>query len=102
MAKKKETESIAATKKTVTKKVQFEFQAPEAQDVCLLGDFNNWDLFANPMKRDRKGLWKATLSLAPGRYEYRFLADGHWDNDPLCSGCVPNEFGSMNCVRIVE
>ncbi len=102
MAKKKETESSVATKKSITKKVQFEFLAPDAQEVCLAGDFNNWDVLASPMKKDKKGLWKAALPLAPGRYEYRFLADGHWENDPVCSDCVPNEFGSMNCVRIVE
>lgn len=102
MAKKKETESSVATKKSITKKVQFEFLAPDAQEVCLAGDFNNWDVLASPMKKDKKGLWKAALPLAPGRYEYRFLVDGQWENDPVCSDCVPNEFGSMNCVRIVE
>ena len=88
--------------KTKTKKVQFEFPAPEAQEVYLTGDFNNWDSKANLMKKDKNGVWKAVLSLKPGRYEYRFFADGIWKNDPCCPGCVPNEFGSMNCVRIVK
>ena len=89
-------------KKSANEKVKFEFSAPEAQEVWLVGDFNNWAICTNPMKKDRKGLWKATLPLAPGRYEYRFLADGQWENDPSCSCCVPNQFGSMNCVRTVE
>ncbi len=89
-------------KKIKTKKVQFEFFAPGALKVFLAGDFNNWDTTANPMKKDKKGLWKTTVSLEPGRYEYRFLVDGNWANDPSCAGCVPNEFGSTNCVRIVE
>jgi 1,4-alpha-glucan branching enzyme len=88
--------------KSKAKKVQFEFPAPEAQKVYLAGDFNNWDPSANPMKKDKKGIWKTALSLKPGRYEYRFLVDGNWENDPSCRGCVPNEFGSQNCVRIVE
>jgi 1,4-alpha-glucan branching enzyme len=88
--------------KDKTKKVQFEFLAPDAQKVYLAGDFNNWDSSANLMKRDKKGTWKTTVSLKPGRYEYRFLKDGHWENDPTCAGCVPNKFGSKNCVRIVE
>jgi 1,4-alpha-glucan branching enzyme len=54
------------------------------------------------MKKDKKGIWKATVSLKPGRYEYRFLVDGNWENDPSCAGCVSNEFGSKNCVRIVK
>jgi 1,4-alpha-glucan branching enzyme len=54
------------------------------------------------MKKDKKGVWKAAVSLKPGKYEYRFLVDGNWENDPSCTGCVSNEFGSKNCVRIVE
>ena len=88
--------------KTLLKRVQFEFPAPEANEVYVAGDFNNWDAVAHPMKKDKKGLWKTTVSLKPGRYEYRFLKDGNWENDPACSCCVPNEFGSQNCVRIVE
>jgi len=85
-----------------TKKVLFEFVAPDAQKVYLAGDFNNWNPKTNLMKKDKKGICKVTVSLKPGRYEYRFLVDGNWVNDPACCDCVPNEFGSQNCVRIVE
>jgi len=102
MTERKESGKGIRAKKTVNEKVIFEFSAPKAQEVFLAGDFNDWDTCTTPMKRDRKGVWKATLSLAPGRYEYRFLADGQWENDPSCSCCVPNQFGSMNCVRTVE
>jgi len=88
--------------KSKTKKVPFEFMAPDARKVYLVGDFNSWDTSANPMKKDKKGVWKAAVSLKPGKYEYRFLVDGNWENDPSCTGCVSNEFGSKNCVRIVE
>ena len=88
--------------KILTKKVPFEFLASDAQKVYLAGDFNHWDTIANPMKKDKKGIWKTTISLKPGRYEYRFLIDGNWENDPSCAGCVPNEFGTRNCIRIVE
>ena len=88
--------------KILTKKVPFEFLAPDAQKVYLAGDFNHWDTIANPMKKDKKGIWKTTISLKPGRYEYRFIADDNWENDPSCAGCVPNEFGTRNCIRIVE
>ena len=99
----KKTTGKAKTKaKVLTKKVPFEFLAPEAQEVYLAGGFNNWDNNANAMKKDQKGLWKTSLSLKPGRYEYRFLVDGNWENDPSCCDCVPNEFGSQNCVRIVK
>ena len=88
--------------KVAPKKVQFEFSAPEAGEVFVAGEFNNWDAKATPLKKDKNGIWKLTLPLMPGRYEYRFLTDEKWENDRSCYGCVPNNFGSMNCVRIVE
>jgi 1,4-alpha-glucan branching enzyme len=102
MVKKTSVAKGKAKSKILTKKVQFEFPAPEAKEVYLVGNFNNWDANAKPMKKDKNGIWKAALSLKPGRYEYRFLVDGNWENDPGCSCCVPNEFGSQNCVRVVE
>jgi 1,4-alpha-glucan branching enzyme len=102
MAGKKRAGTAKAKTKVLTRKVQFEFPAPEALEVYLAGDFNNWDTSANPMKKDRKGIWKISLPLKPGKYEYRFLVDGNWENDPACCNCVANEFGTQNCVRIVE
>ncbi len=37
--------------KDTPKKVQFEFSAPEAREVFVAGEFNNWDERANPMKK---------------------------------------------------
>lgn len=102
MTEKKESVKGSRPKKTANEKVKFEFAASEAQEVFLAGDFNDWDTSMYPMKRDKKGVWKTTLPLAPGRYEYRFLVDGQWENDPSCSCCVPNQFGSMNCLKTVE
>jgi 1,4-alpha-glucan branching enzyme len=102
MAGKKGIGTAKTKARVLTKKVPFELLAPGAQEVCLAGDFNHWDISANPMKKDKKGLWKTTLTLKPGRYEYRFFVDKNWENDPSCSDCVPNEFGSQNCVRIIE
>jgi 1,4-alpha-glucan branching enzyme len=88
--------------KVPTRKVQFEFPSPEAKEVYLVGEFNHWDTHANKMKKDKNGIWKTTLLLKPGRYEYRLFADGNWENATSCCGCVPNEFGTQNCVKIVD
>ena len=93
---------LAEEKKAAPKKVQFEFSAPEAREVFVAGEFNGWDVRANPLKKEESGMWKTFIPLTNGRYEYRFLKDGNWENDRSCSGCVPNNFGSLNCVRIVE
>ena len=102
MVIRKKAESNVTGVKSLQRKIKFEFSAPEAKEVSLAGDFNQWNPQANPMKKDKKGIWKATLSLEPGRYEYRLIVDGNWVNDPSCSSCVDNEFGGKNCVRMVE
>jgi 1,4-alpha-glucan branching enzyme len=101
MLMRKKTESNVVGVKSLHGKIKFEYSAPEAKGVSLVGNFNQWNSQANPMKKDKKGIWKATLPLEPGRYEYRFFADGYWENDPSCSNCVANEFGGQNCVKIV-
>jgi 1,4-alpha-glucan branching enzyme len=102
MVKKIEARESKTKGKVMTRKVLFEFLSPEAKEVYLAGEFNRWDTHANTMERDKDGIWRTTLSLKPGRYEYRLLVDGNWENAPSCSGCVPNIFGSQNCVKIVE
>lgn len=91
-----------AKRKILARKVRFEYEAPDAADVHLAGDFNHWDTKANPMEKNKKGVWRISISLIPGRYEYRFIVDGTWHNDAACSSCVPNGFGSWNCVRFVK
>ena len=79
------------------KRVQFNFEAPDAQSVMVTGTFSGWQQ-PTPLKKDKKGLWKTTLTLEPGRHEYRFLVDGEWRDDPQCGERVPNQFGGENCV----
>jgi 1,4-alpha-glucan branching enzyme len=35
--------------------------APGAQNASLIGDFNNWDREANPMKKDQFGVWECRV-----------------------------------------
>jgi 1,4-alpha-glucan branching enzyme len=58
------------------KRVTFELSAPQAQQVCLVGDFNGWDSETHPMIRECNGKWKLAILLAPGTYQYAVLADG--------------------------
>jgi len=84
------------------KRVNFRLSVPEAQNVFLAGDFNGWDTHSHPLKKDSKGAWKIGINLKPGRYEYRFLVDGEWQNDPNCTNFVPNPYGNENCVLTLE
>lgn len=88
--------------KNLKKKVSFEYYAPLARNVHVAGTFNDWNLEDYPLKKDRSGKWKVSLSLPPGRYEYRYLVDGVWENDQRPVECIPNAFGSWNCVVTVQ
>ncbi len=88
--------------KTAKQKVTFSYQAPEAETVLLAGDFTGWQQAPLPMKKGKDGLFKKTVSLTPGRYQYRLLVDGHWCDDPSCPHRERNEFGSENCVCVVD
>lgn len=87
--------------KSTKQKVTFAFVAPEAQAVMVAGDFGGWEASPVSLKKQKDGVWKKAVSLAPGRYEYRFLVDGQWQDDPNCVTRVPNAFGSENCICIV-
>ena len=65
--------------------------APEANKVTIVGDFNEWDDSATPMKRLKSGEFKAELTLDAGRsYEYKFLIDEEtWENDWEADAYIP-------------
>ena len=80
------------------KKITFEYYAPSAGKVQLAGDFNGWKPAKTPLKKEKDGKWKVTLSLKTGHYQYRFWVDGDWQNDQKPVECAPNPFGTWNCV----
>ncbi len=48
-----------------------------------------------------EGRWLKELVLPPGRYEYLFVADGHWLTDPQAHDTATNPFGGVNSVVTV-
>ena len=89
--------------KSIGKKKQtFSFNAPGAMSVQLVGDFTHWQEAPVQLKKDKDGIWRATVSLEPGTYHYRFLVDGDWRDDPECTVRVTNPFGGQNAVREVR
>ena len=84
-----------------TRAVELIFHAPQARQVTVAGTFNQWEPAKTSLRREQDGVWKATLSLAPGRYEYRFVVDGEWLSDPRAGESAPNEFGSTNSILAV-
>lgn len=80
---------------------EFKLFAPEASEVFLVGDFCNWQGGDCPMRRLKDGSWKKSLKLDPGRYEYRFVVDGHWWTDPENPDRQENPYGQHNSVLVV-
>ncbi|RTZ98135.1 MAG: glycoside hydrolase [Deltaproteobacteria bacterium] len=78
--------------------------AGSAAHVHLVGEFNQWNILANPMKPLKKGGFTLTLDLEPGReYQFRYLIDQvRWENDDRADKYVATPFGDCdNSVVIV-
>jgi len=79
-----------SAKKTV-KPVNFVCVAPHAKHVSVIGDFNDWDPKAAPMKRQVDGSWTGQIVLGHGHHHYQFLVDGKPTLDPRAQGIARNE-----------
>ena len=77
------------------------FLAPKAMRVTVAGNFNNWRPDATPLKNTGAGEWVVRLMLRSGQYEYRFVVDGRWSEDPGTSQRAANPYGSFNSVLLV-
>ena len=84
--------------KEAKKRVTFKFNDSGAGQVCIAGSFNSWDPSVRPLKKDAKGNWKTTMMLPPGVYQYLFVVDGRWTEDPVSQHKEMNEFGGFNSV----
>lgn len=84
--------------------VQFVLVAPEASGVSLVGDFNDWDAQATPLRAvSRGGVWTVHVPLAAGRHEYAFVVDGtRWIPDPAAPPAPDDDFGISNSVVTVS
>lgn len=84
-------------------KIIFEFDAPQALSVQIVGSFNQWNSDAGQMyKENSTGKWRRKIRLKPGRYEYKFIVDGEWVHDPNNPHTCTNEIGAFNSVLEVE
>ena len=91
------TSSFGPLKRTLPKQtlrsMNFICNAPQAQAVSLVGDFNEWRPAAHPMKRMPDGAWRVEISLNHGHHHYLFLVDGKPLLDPKAQGIARNEKG---------
>ena len=94
----------APMRETVKEKVKdftlstFTLNAPQAENVYLTGDFNNWYIDESCRMKKVDGRWQREVPLKPGVYQYRFIVDGKWQNDPQNTRKIENIFGDSNSV----
>jgi len=71
--------------------------ASGAKSVALVGEFNDWNIYATQMKKLKNGDFTVVMELESGRsYEYRYLIDEMiWENDWDADRYVRSAFG--NC-----
>ena len=94
-----------AIKKQVIKskpvvKVTFSIEAKEANNAAVIGDFNNWNPAEGALSKLKTGTFKATFDLPKdARYEFKYLVDGAYVNDPEADSYAYNDFaGAENSV----
>ncbi|WP_298780052.1 isoamylase early set domain-containing protein [uncultured Polaribacter sp.] len=81
-------------------KVTFTVPAQEANEVVVVGNFNEWDAKATPLKKLKNGSFKGSINLASGNsYEFRYLVDGSYTNETEADNFAWNDYaGAENSV----
>ena len=88
------------------REVVVRFRDRRASDVRIAGDFNGWV----PDKGVRSlieadgdvRIWTKILLLPPGRYQYRYVVDGEWREDPENPEGVASHVGGRNSILVVR
>jgi len=82
--------------------VEFRFFRPQARQVHLAGDFNDWRDGELAMEPAGDGYWVAQIRLPAGEFRFRYCADGEWFTDYAAFGLEPGQFGLDSVVRVPQ
>ncbi|MDD5438844.1 MAG: AAA family ATPase, partial [Candidatus Omnitrophica bacterium] len=81
------------------KEKTFNYYAPDAKDVFVVGDFNNWEMNDEArLARNENGQWERRFYFVPGHYRYKFIVDGLCFEDPENPRKEPNPYGNHDSV----
>jgi chromosome partitioning protein len=88
------------------REVAIRFTDRQAGDVRIAGDFNGWvpDKGVRSVIEAEEGsrVWTKILHLPPGTYQYRYVVDGEWREDPSNTKTAPSPTGRVNSVLVVR
>ncbi|QTD36876.1 isoamylase early set domain-containing protein [Polaribacter batillariae] len=81
-------------------KVTFTVPAEDANNVAVVGSFNEWNAAATPLKKLKNGSFKGTVDLeSDNSYEFRYLVDGKYVNEQEADAFAWNDYaGTENSV----
>ncbi len=86
--------------------VTFKFRPTSKPDaLCVAGTFNDWTVGKTPMTdADGDGEWTATMLLAPGSYQYKFVVGSNgWTQDKAGQDAEADDgFGGKNSIKNVD
>ena len=87
------------------REVTVRFRDPSAGDVRIAGDFNGWipDKGVRSVieSKEHTRVWTKVLHLPPGTYQYRYVVDGEWRQDPANPESLPSASGRQNSILII-
>ncbi len=101
MKRSEKSADVKAPAAAVRRRVTFEVQAAPGQVVCVAGSFNDWEPCKQLLEKEN-GVYRGTMMLAPGVYEYKYVIDGDWRLDEINPNFAANDFGTLNSVLVVE
>jgi hypothetical protein len=76
------TETARAAVSKVDGGIRFTYVDAAAGAVSWAGDYNAWNMGANPMAKGEGGVWSVVVPLPPGEHSYKFVVDNNWVADP--------------------
>lgn len=76
-------------------KVTFSVPAKEANEVTVIGNFNEWNTKSTTLKKLKNGTFKGTVDLEKDNsYEFRYVVDGNYVNDDQADAYAWNDYAS--------
>ena len=75
---------------------------PDAKEVYLAGDFNQWQPREKQMLKAKDGSFRVKIKLPSGQYQYKFIVDGVWHNDPDAPHQELSPSGTLDSAFVVE
>ena len=83
--------------------IRFALWAPGKHSVSVVGDFNDWDQEASPMKGEEDGIWWCEVRVEKGEHRYKYVIDREiYICDPYAREVDWNEYGPQGLIRCGE